>query len=128
METIRQTAMTCVGRAVFFGYLAISMVMLGSIFDLVLFFRSGAILAFVQTAVLVWFAQTAQLRDPKTTETWILLSEKDRPHNDHARRAFANVMKEVYLFYATYTFAAGAVSFVVSILFAASGYRYLFEN
>jgi len=44
MERIRQTAMFSVGRAVFFGGFAISIVMLSLAFDFALALKGGAIL------------------------------------------------------------------------------------
>lgn len=128
VEKVREKAMLCVGRAVFFGYLAISMVMLSFLFDLVLFFRSGAILTFMLAAVLVWYAQTAETRRPQLTETWILLDEPDRPENDHARRLFGETLKEVYLYFAVAAFRVGLGLFAASFLFALFDVRYLFND
>jgi len=128
MEKVRDQAMLCVGRAVFYGYLAITMAMLGSMFDLVLFFRIGAILALVMAVVLLWFVQTAPGRAPEKTETWLLLEDRYRPQNEHAVRLFSQVLQEVYGY-----FAMLAVRFAIALGFASllpplTGIRYIFNN
>jgi hypothetical protein len=127
MEKVREQAMVCVGRAVFFGYLGISMVMLGSMFDLVLFFRTGAVLTVVLALVLLWFAQTAETRKAESTETWLLLDKKHRPQNEHAIKVFGQTMKEVYVFFATAAIWIALGLAAASILFTLLGIRYIFK-
>ena len=127
MEKVREQAMECVGRAVFFGYVAISMVMLGFMFDLALFFRSGAILTVVLAAVLLWFAQTANMRPPHKTETWLLLDQKFRPQNDHAIRAFSQTMKEVYGYFATAAIRIALALAFASIPITWANFRFMFN-
>ena len=128
MEKVRQTAMFTVGRAVFFGAFAISIVMLGFLFDLVLFFRSGAILALTMAVILLFYAQTADKRNPNLTETWILLDDSQRPQNVHAVKAFGRVMEEVYIFYAINAFAAAVGFLVLSFIFAFLSVRMIFSS
>ena len=128
MEKVRDQAMLCVGRAVFFGYLAISMVMLGSMFDLVLFFRTGAILALDMAVVLLWFAQTAPHRAPEKTETWLLLEDRHRPHNKHAVQLFSQVMQEVYGYFAMLAIWIAIALGLASLLPPLTGLRYIFGN
>ncbi len=127
MEKVREQAMVCVGRAVFFSYLAISMVMLGFMFDLVLFFRSGAVLTVTLSTVLLWFVQTAHLREPSKTETWLLLDQKYRPQNDHAIRAFGQIMKEVYGYFATAAIWIGLALAIASLVFTQVSIRFMFN-
>ncbi len=115
MEKTRNIAFFCVGRAVFFGSLAICCVMLAFSFHPVMSFRAGAIMALMMTAILLWYAMTAPRRPPKRTEVWIYLDEKTRPMNDHARRVFSGVMREVYGLYARAAFKASVGFFVVSV-------------
>ena len=128
MEKVRDQAMLCVGRAVFFGYLAISMVMLGSMFDLVLFFRTGAILTLVMAIVLLWFAQTAPGRAPEKTETWLLLEDRYRPRNEHAMRLFFQVLQEVYVYFAMLAVKIAITLGLTSLLPSMTGIRYIFDN
>lgn len=115
MEKIRQVAMFCVGRAVFFGGFAISIVMLSFAFDFALSLKSGAILTLIMSLILLWYAQTAHKRNPRSTETWILLEENRKPQNDNARKAFSLVMKEVYGFYAYYSVMIAIGMFAASV-------------
>lgn len=127
MEKIRDKAMFCVGRAVFFGYLAISMVMLGSMFDLSLSFRSGAILCLIMALILLYFAQTAPARPPENTETWLLLKEELRPRNAPAREVFGRMMQEVYVHYAVIAVKAAIIFALAAGFFSLIGFRYIFE-
>ena len=128
MEKVRDQAMLCVGRAVFYGYLAITMAMLGSMFDLVLFFRIGAILALVMAVVLLWFVQTAPGRAPKKAETWLLLEDRYRPQNEHAVRLFSQVLQEVYGYFAMLAVRFAIVLGFASLLPPLTGIRYIFNN
>lgn len=116
MEKTRNIALFCVGRAVFFGSLAIGCVMLSFSFHPVMLFRAGAIMTLMMVAILLWFAMTAAKRPPKRTEVWIHLDEETRPMNDHAKHAFSLVMREVYGFYAMAAFKVSAGFFAASLV------------
>ena len=128
MEKTRQLAMFTVGRAVFFGSLAVSLIMLSFLFDMVFFFRSGAILAFGMSAILLWYAQTAMRRHPRRTETWLLLENDLRPRNQHAENAFCVLMQEVYIHYTKHVFAVGAGLFILSLACELLGIRAVFTT
>ncbi|GIL03211.1 MAG: hypothetical protein BroJett030_31100 [Alphaproteobacteria bacterium] len=117
MQAVRDKAMFCVGRAVLFASLAIALIMLSFAFDPPVALKAGGVLGLVLSAVLIWYAQTAHRRAPKDTETWLLLEARFRPQGDQAERAFAAVMEEVYLFFATRAFAAA-----VGLLLAGLGF------
>ena len=115
MEKTRQIAMICVGRAVFFGGFAISLVMISFAFDFRLALRAGAVLTLAMAAILLWFAFTAEKREPKKTEVWLVLPEDERPKNDHAKRAFRQVMHEVHVHYARNAFLFSVTFFALSL-------------
>lgn len=116
MEKTRNIALFCVGRAVFFGSLAIGCIMLSFSFHPVMALRAGAFMAMMMSAILLWFAMTAAKRPPKRTEVWIHLDETTRPRNDPARRAFAALMREVYVFYGRAAFKAAIGFFAASLV------------
>ena len=122
MEKVRQIAMFSVGRAVFFGGFAISIVMLSLAFNFALALKGGAILTLVMSLILLWCTLTAERRNPNSTETWILLDEKFRPVNSHAKKAFCLVMKEVYGIYAYYSVLISLGLFGGSITLQLFGY------
>ena len=121
MERAREIALVCVGRAVFFGALAIGLVMLSFAFSPVTSFRAGAILSLVMSAILLWFARTAAGRNPRDTEVWIYLDEGSRPLNEHAQRAFALVMREVYEIFSLGAFKSALGLFAISVGLQALG-------
>jgi hypothetical protein len=121
MDKIQETAMLAVGRAVFFGGFAISLVMMAFAFDFALAFRAGAILSLTMSAILLWFAQTAHNRPPEKSEVWLLLPADEKPKNDAARNIFVRVMHEVYLHYAARSFAFGAAFLALAVLLRFSG-------
>ncbi|MFZ1815658.1 MAG: hypothetical protein WBO55_08190 [Rhizobiaceae bacterium] len=116
MEEVREKAFFCVGRAVFFAALAITLVMLGLAFEPALALRSGAILGLVVCAVLIWFAQTAHGREPNRTETWLLLKPDARPGNEHGVRYFKEILHETYLYFAVRAFTISLFLLVSSII------------
>lgn len=121
MEKVRQVATFCVGRAVFFGSLAIGCVMVGFSFNPVLAFRSGAVLTLVMSGILVWKALAAHSQNPKRTEVWIYLGEATRPADSHASFVFASIMREVYGRFAGISLGVACCFFLVSFLLTAFG-------
>ena len=124
MEKTRQIAMLCVGRAVFFGGFAISLIMISFAFDFRLALRAGAILTLLMAAVLLWFSFTSEKREPKHTEVWLVLPEDERPKNDHARRAFRQVMHEVHAHYARSAFMFSMTFFALSLVLQVAGVKW----
>jgi hypothetical protein len=124
METIRQIAVFCVGRAVMFGALAIGIVMLSFSFDPAWAFRAGAIMTLAMAAILVFKAQTAKHKLPNQTEVWIYLDDGMKPKNDHAVSYFGKILSEVYGRFAQASFLVACGMFVVSQTFFALGFRF----
>lgn len=124
METIRQIAVFCVGRAVMFGALAIGLVMLSFSFDPAWAFRAGAIMTLFMAAVLVFKAQTAKHKQPSRTEVWIYLDDGMKPKNDHAISYFGKVLSEVYGRFAQVSLLVACAMFVVSQTFFAIGFSF----
>lgn len=123
MGRIRQIALQCVGRAVMFGSLAIGCVMVGFSFNPVSAFRSGAFMALMMAAVLMWKAMTAGTKNPKRTEVWLYLDEKARPIDAAAQKVFRTVMREVYVLYAWISFGAAVGLFALSLVFMLFGLK-----
>lgn len=124
METIRQIAVFCVGRAVMFGALAIGLVMLSFSFDPAWAFRAGAIMTLFMAAVLLFKAQTAKHKQPSRTEVWIYLDDRMKPKNDHAVSYFGKVLSEVYGRFAQVSLMVACGMFVVSQTFFAIGFSF----
>lgn len=116
MEQIRQVAIACVGRAVFFGSLAIGCVMVAFAFAPVSAFRSGAVLTLLMAVVLVFKAVAASRQNPKHTEVWLYLDERDRPAEAHAAAVFSTIMRDVYARYAQIALGVACGFFLVSVL------------
>jgi Ca2+/Na+ antiporter len=123
MEKIREVAIFCVGRAVMFGSLAITCVMVGFSFNPVSAFRSGAVLTLLMAAILIWKAYTAASKNPKTTEVWIYLDQKTRPASEHSRFVFATVMRDVYGRFAQVALAVACLFFAISVVFVMFGFE-----
>lgn len=123
MHEIRQVALQCVGRAVMFGTLAIGCVMVGFSFNPVSAFRSGAFLALIMAALLMWKAVTAGSKNPRRTEVWLYLDEKSRPIDAAAQSVFRTVMREVYVLYARISLAAAVGLFAISLVFMLFGLK-----
>ena len=105
MEHFSRSTGISIGRAVFFGGLAISMIMMGLAYDYALALRTGAILTLIMSAILLWFGQTAFSRRPERTEAWLLLGKEHRPQTAASVRVFQQVMQDTFYFYSLRAFA-----------------------
>ncbi len=123
MEKIREVAIFCVGRAVMFGSLAITCVMVGFSFNPVSAFRAGAVLTLMMAAILIWKAYAAAGKNPKTTEVWIYLDQRARPADEHARFVFATVMRDVYARFGQASLAVACLFFAISVVFVMFGFE-----
>ncbi len=121
METIRQIAFVCVGRAVGFGTLAIACIMLSFAFSPPTAFRAGALLALIMAGILILKAHYAGRQQPKHTEVWLYLEDDLRPRDAEARRRFAGVLRETYGRFAAGALAAACCMFFVSVVLVATG-------
>ncbi|MCB1453247.1 MAG: hypothetical protein KDJ43_06350 [Rhizobiaceae bacterium] len=122
MEKFRQVAMMCVGRAVLFGWLAISLVMLSFSFNPAIAFRAGAVMALGMASILLVKAFEAGRKNPRHTEMWLYLDDKSRPINPEAKQVFRNTVREVYGRFAQGVFLLACVMFMLSIVFVGLGY------
>jgi hypothetical protein len=123
MDRIREVAFFCVGRAVFFGSLAIGCVMVGFSFSPVSAFRSGALLTLIMATILYWKAASAESRSPKTTEVWLYLDGDSRPPDAQARQIVGGILKEVYGRFAQFALVGAAGLFAISLVFMALGFE-----
>lgn len=123
MEKMQQVAMLSIGRAVFFGGFAVSLVMLGFSYDFALAFRAGAVLSMGMALILLFFAQIAHGARPERTEAWLLLKPNDRPENDHARRVFRQILQDTYLHFAGRAFLFAISFLAVSMLLRLVGFE-----
>lgn len=113
--------MFCVGRAVFFGSLAIGCVMVGFSFNPVSAFRTGAVLTLLMSGVLLWKAMAARSQNPKRTELWLYLDEKARPPEAQAQFVVATVMRDVYGRFAQVALGVAFGFFLLSFVLVAFG-------
>ena len=125
METIRTIALQCVGRAVFFGSLAICCTMIGSAFSPVMSFRIGAFATLIMAGILLWKSREASRQLPKSTEVWLYLDEKTRPVDPQAVFGFRTVMRDTYAMFAWYALMAAMAFFVISLAFSLAGFSAL---
>lgn len=125
MEHIRRIAIACVGRAVFFGTIAISVVMFSFSFNPVTALHSGALMTLIMSAILVWKAHSASWKNPARTEVWLYLRESERPRQEHARIIFGSVLREIYARFAAMTFCAALTFFAMSWVLMGLGFRSL---
>ncbi|EHK57258.1 hypothetical protein [Allomesorhizobium alhagi] len=123
MDKIREVAVFCIGRAVMFGSLAITCVMVGFSFNPVSAFRAGAVLTLLMAAILIWKAYAAARQNPKSTEVWVYLDDKARPANEHSRFVFATVMRDVYARFGQASLAVACLFFAISVVFVMFGFK-----
>jgi hypothetical protein len=118
MEAFQYAANMCVGRAVGFGVLAITVVMVSCAFDFALSLRIGFVLTLVMSAILLLQYQRTPTRKPERSEAWMTLADHERPKNEAARAVFVQVLAETYLGYSIRVFSASLLMLVLWICFA----------
>lgn len=99
MEILRSLADLSIRRACGFAALGIATVMLGLSYDLVLSFRSGAILTSIVCGVIWLRALMSPWRDIRDTEMWMLLAHERKhltrgPEARHVAAAAGAVLRE----------------------------------
>ncbi len=115
MDKIYAVALTCIGRAVMFGTLAIGLVMLCLSFDLARALMAGAFLTLVMAQILILKAHATSRQKPSRTETWNCLAPEARPAGGHGHQVFLSILIDVYMHFAALSFAAGCSLFAAAI-------------
>jgi hypothetical protein len=97
------------------------MTMLGTAFDFALSARTGAWMALILSALLVWSAATAHKRTPERTETWMLLPDDARPLSTPSRQVFCAVTRDTYACHAAWSFAHAVLLFAIGLTLTVAG-------
>ena len=127
MDKIRQIAVHCTGRAVMFGTLAITCVMISFSFDPAVAFKAGAIMSLAMSGILLFKAATARSKDPRKTEVWLYLDKDARPREGHPQAVFSGILRDVYARFAQMTLAASVTMFAVSVVLSLAGVESTFR-
>jgi hypothetical protein len=75
--------------------------------------QAGSLLFFALALGLMWKAQLALRANHKKTETWLILSPKDRPPAATAQTVLSVILREVYLLHARYS-AIAAITLLLA--------------
>jgi hypothetical protein len=102
MEAIERVAQVSVGRACAFCGLAIVCFMVGFSYEPYLAARVGGMFSFVMTLVLVFKGLVAWRIPYKSTETWLMLQDHEKPPAAIAQSVIGGVLRGVFLQYARY--------------------------
>ncbi|WP_163265072.1 hypothetical protein [Chelativorans alearense] len=116
MEKIRNTALICIGRAVLFGALAISLIMVSLSFDLALALFVGAVLTLAMAEILIVKALIVPWQKPNRTEVWTCLDKAARPAGAQGRAVFTGVLREVYMVFARNSYTIACSLFAASLV------------
>jgi hypothetical protein len=119
MDAIERAAYVSVGRACGFGSLAILCFMVGLSYEPHLSARVGGLLSLIMTGVLLAKAMSALTRPYKTTETWLMLDEADRPSPSVAQHMIGSVLRDAYLWYARSSALVTVILFVAAVFLLA---------
>lgn len=128
MERIRYFADLSVKRAIGFALLGIGTVFIGMSHDWLLAFRAAAILISLMTAILLFCALRAHLKDYRRREVWILLDQWHGLPEHRAHQTISMVMRETFLRYAEHgAWTASALWLIIfaAMLFDALSARFL---
>lgn len=113
MDRVEFLADFVVKRGCAFALLAIGTIMLGLSYDLLLCFKSGAILGALHGSVLGLFAYKAPRRNHRSTELWVLLNKGDDLPPGYPPEQLLEVMRKTYVRYAEYS---AVIALVLSVL------------
>ena len=118
MEAIERVAHISVGRACGFCALAIVCFMVGFSYEPHLSARVGGMFAFVVTLTLVFMGLTAERRPYKSTETWLMLADAERPPPAIAQAVIGTTLRAVFLHYARYAALVTVALFGAAVILA----------
>lgn len=112
MDRIEYLADFAVKRGCAFALLAIGTVMLGLSYDLMLCFKSGAILQALHGSVLGIFAYNAPSWNHRSTELWTLLNKGADLPPGYPPELLLEVLRKTYTRYAEYS---GIIALLLSV-------------
>jgi hypothetical protein len=118
MDVIERVAHVSVGRACGFCGLAIICFMVGFSYEPYLSARAGGLFSFALTLVLVFKGMRAMRQPYKSTETWLMLTEAERPPAAVAQAVIGAVLRGVFFQYARYCAAVTVVLLSAATLLA----------
>ncbi len=116
MDRIERLAELSILRALGFVALAIATVMVGLSYQPALCFQSGAILALMTAAVLVFKAWEAPQRDVKRTEVYILVDGDFGMSRERAQAFVGGVLRQLYTRFAQIAVGFAAFFWLVSVI------------
>jgi multisubunit Na+/H+ antiporter MnhB subunit len=103
MEPLERAANLSVARACGFGALAILCFMVGFSYQPMLSARIGGSMALLTCAILLIKAWLAPTTPYKSTETWLMLGQEDRPPAETAQQLIGETLRRVFLDYARFS-------------------------
>jgi hypothetical protein len=118
MEAIERAANVSVARACGFCALGIICFMVGFSYQPALAARVGGMLCFAVTVGLLLKAAVAQRKPYRSTETWLMLAEAERPPPAIAQAVIGAVLRRVFLQYASYSASASVLLLAAAVLHA----------
>jgi hypothetical protein len=118
MEAIERAANISVARACGFCALAIICFMVGFSYEPHLAARTGGMLSFAVTLALVFKALVAERKPYKTTETWLMLADGERPPAGIAQAVIGTTLRWVFLKYARYAALVTVVLLAAAVVLA----------
>jgi hypothetical protein len=121
MDEIERVAHVSVGRACGFCGLAIICFMVGFSYEPHLSARVGGLFSCAVTLVLIFKALMAAHRPYKSTETWLMLQEGQKPSPASAQLVIGGVLRRVFLHYARYSAAVTLVLLSAAVVLGAIG-------
>lgn len=116
VDRIRHFADLSIRRACGFGFLAVSTTMVGAASDFHLAMRMGAIGVTFMVVVLVMKAMRAPVRNYRHTELWLLLDRNHGLPEPHAQLVMGGVLRDRYMWHATWAGGAAALLWVLALL------------
>jgi hypothetical protein len=116
MQRVQDCADQSIRRGCGFGFLAVATAMVGMSSEMALAMKMGAIGTSLMAAILVLKGLNAPRRNFKHTEVWILLDRRHNFPDGRAQAVIGNILRERYLWHATWVASAAVTLWLVSFL------------
>jgi hypothetical protein len=116
LTRIESAARLSVSRACGFGLLATGTFMLGMMGNLHLAFRCGGFLLLMMALILILKSFHVVRQPYRSTETWLILRQEDRPTAETAQQIISTVLHDIYVEYARLSALGGGALLAVGLV------------
>jgi hypothetical protein len=121
VDRIQVAADISIGRAVGFGALAVTTIVLGLIFEPAMALKTGSALTLLMAVILLLKSRRALSQPYRQTEVWLILDKQLGLPEAHAQRVVGQILYESYQRYARWCLAVAIGLWLLGLAFQLLG-------